>query len=312
MKLVACKYHSFLYLILLAENLISLTDVHHFHVFHSYYKMDDNENAIKWFNMLSSRVPTDPGVLYDLGTLYAKENDESQSYNSYLESYRYYPINIDVTSWLGLYFVKHKIYEKALTYFERATQIQPNEVNWQLMVASCHRRIGSYQQAKRCYEQIHLKYPDNVECLRYLIQICTDYDLKKEKKIYTKQLIELEERLRLKKNGEKNEEGEDDDEPHPAYEDDAVQKAKEHKEQQEQMILMEKKYQEDRLRDQQELERLRAIEAEYLAMMNKNNNKKGVKFVESDDPSRKINDKKVESNDDEFMGIDDGIDDLYS
>ena len=105
--------------------------------------MDDNENAIKWFNMLSSRVPTDPGVLYDLGTLYAKENDESQSYNSYLESYRYYPINIDVTSWLGLYFVKHKIYEKALTYFERATQIQPNEVNWQLMVASCHRRIGS-------------------------------------------------------------------------------------------------------------------------------------------------------------------------
>ena len=33
------------------------------------------------------------------------------------------------------------------------------QVKWQLMVASCHRRIGAYPQAKALYEEIHKKYP---------------------------------------------------------------------------------------------------------------------------------------------------------
>ncbi len=169
-------------------------------------KMEDNTNSIDWYNRVVARVPTDPNVLCNLGTLYAKENDESQSFNCYLESYRYYPVIMDVISWLGLYFVKNDLYEKALQYFERATQIQPKEVNWQLMVASCYRRIGSYQQAKKCYEDIYQKYPDNLECLRYLVQICGELGLKKEKKHYSKELIKVEERLQRMKSKQPNEE----------------------------------------------------------------------------------------------------------
>ena len=33
-------------------------------------------------------------------------------------------------------FVKNEMYEKAVAYFERAAQIQPQEVKWKLMVAS--------------------------------------------------------------------------------------------------------------------------------------------------------------------------------
>ena len=41
---------------------------------------------------------------------------------------------------------------------------RPAQVKWQLMVASCHRRSGNYQQALDTYKHIHKKFPDNVEC----------------------------------------------------------------------------------------------------------------------------------------------------
>lgn len=40
-----------------------------------------------------------------------------------------------------------QVYERALPYFELAAAIQPQEVKWSLMVASCYRRIGAYGQA---------------------------------------------------------------------------------------------------------------------------------------------------------------------
>jgi len=39
------------------------------------------------------------------------------------------------------------------------------------MVASCYRRIGSEQKAIDMYEKIHEEYPDNVDCLQYLVQM---------------------------------------------------------------------------------------------------------------------------------------------
>jgi intraflagellar transport protein 88 len=279
-----------------------------------YNRMGDDENAVKWYNMLSSRVPADPGVLYDLGSLYSKKNDESQAYNSYLESYKYYPINMDVVSWLGLYFVRHEIYEKALAYFERACQIQPNEVNWQLMVASCHRRIGNYQQAKKCYSQINTRYPENLECLRYLVQICTELGLKKEKKSYTKQLIELEDKERQKK-------AEKDDSTTPSMDDnDMIQQAIRQKEQQE---LENKRLMEQRLREE-ELERQKQAELmaqqQQMAATSSKPAKKSVGFAGVDDdervPSKKapVNEHVIRNDvdDDLFSGIDDGhIDLLY-
>jgi intraflagellar transport protein 88 len=58
------------------------------------------------------------------------------------------------------------MYERAVHFFERAAQIQPTEVKWKLMVASCHRRSGDYQVAFDIYQQIHREFPDNVECAR--------------------------------------------------------------------------------------------------------------------------------------------------
>ena len=63
-------------------------------------------------------------------------------------------------------------------YFERAFQIQPREVKWQLMIASCYRRMNLFNEALKVYEDIHAEYPDNIDCLRGLVQIRKELGMK--------------------------------------------------------------------------------------------------------------------------------------
>jgi len=104
-----------------------------------------------------------------------------QAYHYQLESYRYWPVDINVITWLGIYYVKQELYEQAIPYFARAAEVEPNEAKWKLMVASCHRRLGSFQTALTLYENIHKAHPMDQECLRYLVQICEDLNLPMEK-----------------------------------------------------------------------------------------------------------------------------------
>ena len=113
------------------------------------------QHATKWFSILSSKVSTDPTILSRLGQLYNREQDEAQAFHYHLESYRNYPVNLDVISWLGVWYVKGELYEKAIHFFERAAQIQPKEVKWRLMITSCCRRMGAYAKAHELYQKIH-------------------------------------------------------------------------------------------------------------------------------------------------------------
>ncbi|XP_033125013.1 intraflagellar transport protein 88 homolog [Anneissia japonica] len=142
-----------------------------------YDLIDDVPQATEWFMQLIGIVPTDPAILAKLGELYDSEGDKSQAYQYHYESYRYFPSNIAIIEWLGAYFIDSQFVEKAIQFFERAAVIQPNQVKWHLMIASCHRRSGNYQQALETYKTIHRKFPDNVECLRFLVRICTDLGL---------------------------------------------------------------------------------------------------------------------------------------
>ncbi|KAM6145789.1 intraflagellar transport protein 88 homolog isoform 4-T4 [Phoenicopterus ruber ruber] len=151
-----------------------------------YEIMEDPNQAIEWLLQLISVVPTDPHVLAKLGKLYDNEGDKSQAFHYYYESYRYFPSNIEVIEWLGAYYIDTQFCEKAIEYFERAALILPTQVKWQLMVASCYRRSGNYQKALEKYKVIHRKFPENVECLRFLVRLCTDMDLKEVQEYMTK------------------------------------------------------------------------------------------------------------------------------
>ncbi|KAM6969867.1 intraflagellar transport protein 88 homolog isoform 3-T3 [Aplochiton taeniatus] len=151
-----------------------------------YEMLEDPHQSIEWLMQLISVTPTDPLVLAKLGELYDSEGDKSQAFQYYYESFRYFPSNINVIEWLGAYYIETQFCEKAIQYFERATLIQPTQVKWQLMVASCYRRSGNYQKALETYKDIHRKFPENVECLRFLVRLCTDMGLKEVQDYATK------------------------------------------------------------------------------------------------------------------------------
>ena len=138
----------------------------------------DIQQSVDWFMHLITIVPTDPGILSHIGEIYDTDNDRSQAFQYFYESHKYFPSNISTISWLGAYYIDGQFHEKAIQYFERASLIEPQEVKWQLMIASCYRRSGNYQQSLSTYKKIHMRFPDNVECLKFLVRICTDLGLK--------------------------------------------------------------------------------------------------------------------------------------
>ena len=41
-----------------------------------------------------------------------------------------------------------------------------------------HTHTGNYQQALHCYKQIHKQFPENLDCLRFIVRLCSDLGLK--------------------------------------------------------------------------------------------------------------------------------------
>lgn len=60
------------------------------------------EQAVKYFNYLLARVPTDSEALYRLGCLYGKHGDEAQAIHYQQESYRFFPVNLEALTYLGI------------------------------------------------------------------------------------------------------------------------------------------------------------------------------------------------------------------
>uniref|UniRef100_A0A673BHC5 Intraflagellar transport protein 88 homolog n=1 Tax=Sphaeramia orbicularis TaxID=375764 RepID=A0A673BHC5_9TELE len=170
---------------------------------HLYELLEDPQQAIEWLMQVISVTPTDPQALAKLGELHDGEGDKSQAFQYYYDSFRYFPSNIDVIEWLGAYYIETQFCEKAIQYFERATLIQPTQVKWQLMVASCYRRSGNYQKALETYKDIHRKFPENVECLRFLVRLCTDMGLK-EVQEYATMLKKVEKLKEIREQGLRN------------------------------------------------------------------------------------------------------------
>eukprot|EP01031_Cornospumella_fuschlensis_P030084 gene30084-36335_t len=135
---------------------------------------DDLENAAKTFQLLLNKVPGDPNICCKLGAIYEKLGDDNTACHWYTEAFRHYPVNLQVISWLGVWYVKREMYEQAISYFEKASLVQPGEIKWQLMVTSCYRRLGDLYKALELYQKIHEQYPDNIEALQYLEALCKD------------------------------------------------------------------------------------------------------------------------------------------
>lgn len=151
-----------------------------------YDLLEEKAQAKEWFMQLIGVVATDPDILSRLGQFYDNDGDKTLAFQYYYDSYRYFPSNIPVIEWLGVYYIESQFPEKAVHYFERAAIVQPNVSKWQLMVASCYRRSGNYQQALETYKKVQQRFPENIECLKFLAKICADLGLKEAQEYATK------------------------------------------------------------------------------------------------------------------------------
>ncbi|XP_063223516.1 intraflagellar transport protein 88 homolog isoform X2 [Bacillus rossius redtenbacheri] len=149
-----------------------------YQVAHLYELTGDMDQATEWYHQLLGVVPSDPVVLQKMGELCDAEGDKQQAYQYHYDSFRHYPSNLSVLNWLGTHFVELRAPSKAVGYFERAALVQPSEVKWPLLVASCQRRAGDYHQALATLKDIHRNFPDNIDCLKILVRLCTDLGLK--------------------------------------------------------------------------------------------------------------------------------------
>ncbi|EER02974.1 tetratricopeptide repeat protein 10, tpr10, putative, partial [Perkinsus marinus ATCC 50983] len=144
-----------------------------------YHKISNYKKAHEYLSLILTQGmargrPNDPTVLARIGELYEIEGNEVEAYHNYMESYRNWPLDLTVITWLGVYYVKKDLFESAIPLFKRASDISPSEPKWMLMIASCYRRMGNQQKAYNMYEHIYRRFPHNIEPLRYLVSICKD------------------------------------------------------------------------------------------------------------------------------------------
>ena len=151
--------------------------------------LDRLEESAEWLEALSCAVPSDSSILARLGSTFSRLNDEAKAVHYYTEAHKLYPADLDVASWLGAFHVRWEMYEKAIPYFQLAARVQLREPKWRLMIASCLRRIGNYQEALDEYRKIDEEFPDNPECLKAAQQIATDLNLTLDATKYAQRLL---------------------------------------------------------------------------------------------------------------------------
>ena len=52
--------------------------------------------ANEWYMQLLGLVPTDPGILQKVGTIFDNEGDKQQAYTYHFDSYKNFPSNLEV------------------------------------------------------------------------------------------------------------------------------------------------------------------------------------------------------------------------
>ncbi|KAH3755992.1 intraflagellar transport protein 88-like [Pelomyxa schiedti] len=140
------------------------------------------DQAIEYFKQLNTLLQeSDPGVAAKLGDLYHLKGDDNMAYIHYHESFKLFPSNLKVVSWLGAYYIKTMAPDKALPFFQRAMQLDPQNPRWQLMVASSYKCSNQPAQAYSVYLDYHNKYPYDSACLRELVEICGELNMKDER-----------------------------------------------------------------------------------------------------------------------------------
>lgn len=162
-----------------------------FQIGNVYELMGDVSASLEWYHQLLGIVQSDAGILKKVGELYEMKGERQQAFHYHLESYRLYPSDFSVVNWIGSHFIELQIAEKAISFFEKAVLNNPNDSYFLLRVAGSYRKINA-QKSMQLFQQIHDKFPENIDCLRALIHLTHSQGLTEQHDAYADKLEKIE------------------------------------------------------------------------------------------------------------------------
>lgn len=151
-----------------------------------------------------SAADTDSRLFDKVGSIYEQVQDHQEANQYYNEAYRINPSDINIASSIGSYYIKLQATEKAIYYYERAVLANPNDANLMLRVASCFR--NSYLPPKQylgIFEKIYNRFPDNLTCVRALVQVTKSLGLTELNEKYSLEYTRLHRILQERQNDQR-------------------------------------------------------------------------------------------------------------
>lgn len=157
----------------------------------------DTGNEIEWLHRLINLMPSDPGLWKRIGLIWDRENQETQAFHCFSESFKYCPSDLDVINWFATYHIQHRNLEKALEFLERGAAVAPKDTRILLRIGSCHMQMDNKQTALEIYEKVHQMDPDNKTCLEQLVKVSRDLSLGSQTEHYQQLLEEFNYRSQM-------------------------------------------------------------------------------------------------------------------
>ncbi|UJR22611.1 hypothetical protein I4U23_025652 [Adineta vaga] len=159
-------------------------------------KTNDMDHAKSWYLQALSMHRTDGYLHRHIGELIDMQGDKADALQYYFDAYRHNPCDMETLQWLASYYIETQYPEKAVEFCAQAALVKPGEIKWHLMVASCYRRVGDYSAALEKYKWIHQYFPDDTDCIQFLIKIATDLNLP-DRETYENELKKVNKRKEI-------------------------------------------------------------------------------------------------------------------
>ncbi|XP_017857186.1 PREDICTED: intraflagellar transport protein 88 homolog [Drosophila arizonae] len=204
---------------LLKAQLMQPHSVQHSHVYYQLAKLQErrlsNASAVGGFKSTASpgalqaylqvlgisAAEIDSRLFEKVGSMYEQRQDHQEANQYYNEAYRINMSDINIASSIGSYYIKLQATEKALYYYERAVLADPNDPNLMLRIASCFR--NSYLPPKQylgMFEKIYARFPDNLTCVRALMQVTKSLGMSELHERYAQEYARLQKQQQERQN----------------------------------------------------------------------------------------------------------------
>lgn len=120
-------------------------------------KLEQNDEAVKEYNVALANGSDDPELLFALERLYRKKLEQT-------------PNDANAITNLGAILQKENKYDDALKYYMQSTQLDPTNVTTRLDVGTLYQQKQQYDAAIQAYDSILFLYPQHAQATLYKSQ----------------------------------------------------------------------------------------------------------------------------------------------